>query len=100
MQLDSSLSLRDEGLPAYHQRHVKQGAPGVFLVAVDDGRIMPVSVLVVEGLDRLTRAEPIQAQAQLAQIDGRFELVTERALAVRTLRPPSRTCPLTFNVDP
>jgi DNA invertase Pin-like site-specific DNA recombinase len=68
MQLDSSLSLRDEGLSAYHQRHVKQGALGVFLLAVDEGRIMPGSVLVVEGLDRLSRAEPIQAQAQLAQI--------------------------------
>lgn len=68
MVLDSSLSLRDEGLSAYHQRHVKQGALGVFLVAVDEGRIMPGSVLVVEGLDRLSRAEPIQAQAQLAQI--------------------------------
>ncbi|MCI0146655.1 recombinase family protein [Paraburkholderia sediminicola] len=68
MQLDEALSLRDEGLSAYHQRHVKQGALGVFLVAVDEGRIAPGSVLVVEGLDRLSRAEPIQAQAQLAQI--------------------------------
>lgn len=68
MELDSTLSLRDEGLSAYHQRHVKQGALGVFLAAADDGRIMPGSVLVVEGLDRLSRAEPIQAQAQLAQI--------------------------------
>ena len=68
MQLDETLSLRDEGLSAYHQRHVKQGALGVFLVAVDEGRITPGSVLVVEGLDRLSRAEPLQAQAQLAQI--------------------------------
>ncbi|MFL9994909.1 recombinase family protein [Paraburkholderia sediminicola] len=68
MALDETLSLRDEGLSAYHQRHVKQGALGVFLLAVDEGRIVPGSVLVVEGLDRLSRAEPIQAQAQLAQI--------------------------------
>ncbi|SDJ59680.1 Resolvase, N terminal domain [Pseudomonas indica] len=68
LQLDESLSLRDEGLSAFHQRHVTQGALGVFLKAVDDGRIAPGSVLVVEGLDRLSRAEPIQAQAQLAQI--------------------------------
>lgn len=66
--LDESLSLRDEGLSAYHQRHVKSGALGVFLEAVESGRIPPGSVLVVEGLDRLSRAEPIQAQAQLAQI--------------------------------
>lgn len=68
MALDTSLTLRDEGLSAYHQRHVKQGALGAFLRAIDEGRITPGSVLVVEGLDRLSRAEPIQAQAQLAQI--------------------------------
>ncbi|MCO7519149.1 MULTISPECIES: recombinase family protein [unclassified Pseudomonas] len=70
LSLDESLTLRDEGLSAYHQRHIKQGALGVFLSAIEDGRIAPGSVLVVEGLDRLSRAEPIQAQAQLAQIIG------------------------------
>lgn len=68
LPLDESLSLRDEGLSAYHQRHVKQGALGAFLRAADEGRVPPGSVLIVEGLDRLSRAEPIQAQAQLAQI--------------------------------
>jgi DNA invertase Pin-like site-specific DNA recombinase len=68
MELDAVLSLRDEGLSAYHERHVKQGALGVFLRAVEDGQVPRGSVLVVEGLDRLSRAEPIQAQAQLAQI--------------------------------
>ncbi|WP_456025015.1 recombinase family protein [Pseudomonas capeferrum] len=68
MALDATLTLKDEGLSAYHQRHVKQGALGVFLRAIEDGRIASGSVLVVEGLDRLSRAEPIQAQAQLAQI--------------------------------
>lgn len=68
LTLDNTLSLRDEGLSAYHERHVKQGALGVFLQAIEDGRIASGSVLVVEGLDRLSRAEPIQAQAQLAQI--------------------------------
>lgn len=68
LMLDETLSLRDEGLSAYHQRHIKSGALGVFLAAVEQGRIPSGSVLVVEGLDRLSRAEPIQAQAQLAQI--------------------------------
>ncbi len=66
--LDEELSMRDEGLSAYHQRHVKQGALGVFLAAVEAGQVVPGSVLVVEGLDRLSRAEPILAQAQLASI--------------------------------
>lgn len=68
LTLDESLSLKDEGLSAFHQRHIKQGALGVFLLAVDEGQIPSGSVLIVEGLDRLSRAEPIQAQAQLAQI--------------------------------
>lgn len=66
--LDDKLTLRDEGLSAYHQNHIKSGALGVFLAAVQAGRVPGGSVLVVEGLDRLSRAEPIQAQAQLAQI--------------------------------
>jgi DNA invertase Pin-like site-specific DNA recombinase len=66
--LDESLSMADHGLSAYHQRHVKVGALGVFLRAVEDGRIEDGSVLIVEGLDRLSRAEPLQAQAQLTQI--------------------------------
>lgn len=68
MALDQELTMRDEGLSAYHQHHIKSGALGLFLAAVADGRIVPGSVLVVEGLDRLSRAEPIQAQAQLTQI--------------------------------
>ncbi|RDU95179.1 recombinase family protein [Trinickia dinghuensis] len=70
MRLDETLSLRDEGLSAYHQKHVTQGALGVFLRAVEEGAVPPGSVLVVEGLDRLSRAEPIFAQGQLAAIIG------------------------------
>lgn len=68
LELDDTLTMRDEGLSAYHQMHVKRGALGLFLAAVDAGTVPAGSVLVVEGLDRLSRAEPIQAQAQLANI--------------------------------
>lgn len=37
----------DEGLPAYHQRHVIQGTLGVFLQAVSEGRIVPGSVFFI-----------------------------------------------------
>ena len=70
LTLDKSLSLKDEGLSAYHQDHIKRGALGTFLRAVEDSMIPQGSVLIVEGLDRLSRAEPIQAQAQLASIIG------------------------------
>ncbi len=68
LELDESLSMRDEGLSGYHSRHVSHGTLGVFLRAVEDGRIEVGSVLVVEGFDRLSRAEPLKAQAQLTQI--------------------------------
>lgn len=68
LALDESLTLHDAGLSAYHQQHIKSGALGAFLAAVQAGKVPPGSVLVVEGLDRLSRAEPISAQAQLAQI--------------------------------
>jgi len=66
--LDESLNMRDEGLSAYHQKHIQTGQLGVFLEAINTGKIPTGSVLIVEGLDRLSRAEPILAQAQLAQI--------------------------------
>lgn len=37
--LDESLTFKDEGLSAYHQHHIKQGALGAFLLALADGRI-------------------------------------------------------------
>jgi len=53
--------MRDEGLSAYHQKHIKSGALGVFLEAILAGKIPAGSVLIVEGLDRLSRAEPLLA---------------------------------------
>lgn len=70
MELDASLTMRDEGLSAYHQNHVKSGALGIFLENIKKGKVAPGSVLIVEGLDRLSRAEPWEAQAQLALIIG------------------------------
>lgn len=68
LQLDETLSLRDEGLSAFHQAHVRRGALGAFLAAMDAGKVPEGSVLVVEALDRLSRAEVLDAQAQLISI--------------------------------
>jgi DNA invertase Pin-like site-specific DNA recombinase len=68
MVLDSDLTLIDEGKSAYHQRHVKKGAFGGFLRAVESGKVPPGSVLIVEGFDRLSRAAALTAQGQLATI--------------------------------
>lgn len=77
MVLDASLSMRDEGLSAFHQRHLKYGALGIFIEAINAGKIATGSVLIVEGLDRLSRAAPMQAQAQLQNIiSAGVEVVT------------------------
>ncbi|MPV70627.1 hypothetical protein [Burkholderia sp. BE17] len=39
MGVDASLSVRDEGLSAYRQRYIRQGALGVFLRAVEDNEV-------------------------------------------------------------
>ena len=55
--LDESLTLKDEGLSAYHQKHIQKGALGTFCKAIDDGLVLPGSVLIVENLDRLNRGK-------------------------------------------
>lgn len=90
LSLDTALTMKDEGLSAYHQRHVKQGALGLFLRAVQEGRVPTGSVLIVESLDRLSRATPLEAQAQLALIvNAGITVVTakdEREYSIESLR--------------
>lgn len=77
LELDTSLSMRDEGLSAYHQKHVKSGALGIFLRAVEQGLVPPGSVLIVENFDRLSRATPRTALAQVSTIvDAGITVVT------------------------
>lgn len=77
MVLDTSLSMRDDGLSAYHQKHIRKGALGTFLRAVEDRIVPPGSVLLVESLDRLSRAEPLTALTQLTGIiDSGVAVVT------------------------
>ncbi len=60
--------MRDEALSAHHQQHIKSGALGVFSAVVKDGNTPPGSILVLEELDRRSRANPVVAQAQLLEI--------------------------------
>lgn len=71
MQLDDSLSMEEKDLSADHQHHVKHGALGAFLAAAEQARVPTGSFLVVEGLDRRSRAEPMpREQPQLATINN------------------------------
>jgi DNA invertase Pin-like site-specific DNA recombinase len=60
--------MRDEALSAHHQEHIKSGALGVFLAVVRDGKTPPGSILVVEELDRRSRATLMVALTQLVEI--------------------------------
>ena len=59
--LDESLTMRDEGLSAYHQKHISKGALGTFYRGIEEGMVEPGSILIVENLDRLSRAKPLDA---------------------------------------
>jgi len=54
--LDEKLCMFDEGLSGFHQDHTVKGHLGVFLRAVQGGKIEKPSALLVENLDRLSRA--------------------------------------------
>ncbi|QBR03574.1 hypothetical protein [Paraburkholderia pallida] len=55
--LDTSLNLRDEGLSANHQKHVKRGALGMFLRVVEESRRGKPFAENSSSPDRATRAE-------------------------------------------
>jgi DNA invertase Pin-like site-specific DNA recombinase len=68
LTLDSSLSMHDEGLSAFHGKHIKTGALGLFLSAVEAGRIPRGSFLLVEQFDRLSRRTPMEAFGQFSAL--------------------------------
>ncbi|WP_165726283.1 recombinase family protein [Pseudoalteromonas sp. SA25] len=68
LTLDDSLTMRDEGLSAYHGDNIEKGALGSFLRAIKQGRIAEGSVLVVESLDRLSRRKITECNSMFTQI--------------------------------
>lgn len=61
LTLDTELKMTDLGVSAFRAANVRQGALGLFLRACDDGLVPKGSYLLVEDLDRLSRAEPMEA---------------------------------------
>ncbi|GAB5381585.1 MAG: recombinase family protein [Aliiglaciecola sp.] len=68
MRLGENMTIKDLGLSAYHQTNVTKGGLGTFLKAVEDDKVPPGSILVIESLDRISRASPIESQAIVSQI--------------------------------
>lgn len=59
--LDETLNMRDLGVSAFRRANVEKGNLGAFIEAIEKGLVKPGSYLLVESLDRLSRAEVIDA---------------------------------------
>ena len=66
--MELNKTLRDQGVSAFKGRHASKGELGGFLRDVEDGKVPRGSVLVVEGLDRLSREKALTAMGQFADI--------------------------------
>lgn len=61
LTLDEKLTYRDLGVSAFDKSNVRSGELGAFLRAVDSGAVEPGSYLLVESLDRISRAQLMDA---------------------------------------
>lgn len=59
--LDDKLNMRDLGVSAFRGANVEKGRLGAFIKAVDSGLVPSGSFLLVESLDRLSRAEVLES---------------------------------------
>lgn len=66
--LDESLSLSDLGVSAFKGDNATKGALGGFIAAIEAGKVPKGSILLVESLDRLSRATLPEAVSLLMQI--------------------------------
>lgn len=53
--LDASLNLQDFGVSAWKGQNAQQGELAGFLKAIDQGKVLPGSALIVESVDRISR---------------------------------------------
>jgi DNA invertase Pin-like site-specific DNA recombinase len=66
--LDESLSCHNFGKSGYHADHIKSGAFGLFLAAIEAGKVPRRSTLIVEKLDRIGRQHPMRCLPIIDQI--------------------------------
>lgn len=75
--LDTSLNMHDLGLSAFDKSNVTKGRLGGFIRAIEQGKIPPGSYLIVESLDRLSRAQVLEALQQfIAIVNAGITIVT------------------------
>ena len=66
--LDTELNLKDLGVSGFSGANVKTGALGAFLKAIELGAVPRGSYLLIENMDRLTRADILAATALFSHI--------------------------------
>jgi len=77
LTLDTSLKLYDLGRSAFDKANVTKGKLGAFLRAVENGTVPKGAYLLVESLDRLSRAQVMDALSQFTAIlDAGIIIVT------------------------
>ena len=67
LDLDDTLTFHDLGVSAFRGKN-RDAALGAFIKAAEEGRVRKGSYLLVESLDRLSRAAPYQALGQFEEI--------------------------------
>lgn len=68
LELDDKFTYKDLGVSAYDRSNLERGALGLFLQAVEAGKVPKGSILLVEAFDRLTRSPPLVAVNLLSDI--------------------------------
>ncbi|MET4031192.1 DNA invertase Pin-like site-specific DNA recombinase [Bradyrhizobium sp. JR7.2] len=77
LTLDTELNMTDLGVSAYRGKNAHTGALGGFLKAVEAGYVERGSYLLIENMDRLSRADIVTAQGLFLQlVGGGINLVT------------------------
>lgn len=71
LKLDDTLSFNDLGKSAFRGDHASSGGLGLFINAIDEGRVEKGSYLLIENLDRLSRQPAIDALSLLQSIVSR-----------------------------
>lgn len=78
--LDQSLHLSDSGVSAFRGKNASTGALADFLHCIESGRVCRGSVLIVESLDRLSRADVDEAY-------DLFRRIIRSGVAIQTREP-------------
>lgn len=77
ISLDTSMTMHDLGVSAFKGGNVTAGALGIFLAAIENGRVVEGDRLIVESFDRISRQPPLDALQLITKIlQSGIEIVT------------------------